>query len=232
MTKPPWIVYKFGGSSLADAACFRRVAELVLAADRPRVGVVVSAMGGMTDELLELSRLAEAGDTTFTDRLAGIGERYAEAAEALLDGDAKRALLEDWSNEAESITDVLNATVLVRSSPQRSRDVVAGFGEIWSARLLAATLDALSPDRGTLFVDAREVISVHETELGPTVLWDRSRAGFERTVPADFSGIAVATGFIASDEEGLQTTPATTRPRFSRRWPVPTSSASGPTSTA
>jgi len=206
VTPAPWKVHKFGGSSLADAACFRRVADLVLATPDARVGVVVSAMGGMTDALLELTLLAEQGDRRFKEKLVAIGERYAEAARELLGGAARADLLDAWARDAEGISDVLNAAALVRSSPQRSRDVVAGFGEIWSARLLAATLEALEPGRGTLFVDAREIITVHETELGPTVLWERSRAGFDNVVPAEFKGVAVVTGFIASDEEGLQTT--------------------------
>ena len=82
----------------------------------------------------------------------------------------------------------------------------AGYGEIWSCRLLAALLQQLSPERGGTWIDARQVITVRETELGPTVLWDESQSKFDDILPADFSGIAVITGFIASDEEGLQTT--------------------------
>jgi aspartokinase/homoserine dehydrogenase 1 len=51
-----WKIHKFGGSSLADAGCFRRVAGLVLERDDTHLGVVVSAMGGMTDALLALTK--------------------------------------------------------------------------------------------------------------------------------------------------------------------------------
>ena len=46
-----WKIHTFGGSSLADAGCFRRVAALLLDYSDARIGVVVSAMGGMTDAL-------------------------------------------------------------------------------------------------------------------------------------------------------------------------------------
>ena len=75
-----------------------------------------------------------------------------------------------------------------------------------SARLLAALIGKLAPERGGTWIDARQVITVHQTELGPTVLWEESRQNFRDVVPADFTGIAVMTGFIASDETGLQTT--------------------------
>jgi aspartokinase/homoserine dehydrogenase 1 len=54
-----WIVHKFGGSSVADSACFRRVAEIIEASDRPREAVVLSACRGVTDALLALVQLAE-----------------------------------------------------------------------------------------------------------------------------------------------------------------------------
>ena len=201
-----WKIHKFGGSSLADAECFRRVAGLLLDRKDPRLGVVVSAMGGMTDALLELVDLAEQDDSRFNEQIDALGERYNGTATALLDGDALAGVVEAWGEDADDIRDVLKAVALVRSAPQRSRDVVAGYGEIWSARLLAAHLGQESPARGGTWVDARKVITVSQTELGPTVQWPSSQSRFHELVPNDFKGIAVITGFIAADEAGLQTT--------------------------
>lgn len=206
MSAENWKIHKFGGTSLADADCFRRVADILLKLDDTRQGVVVSAMGGMTDALLNLTQQAEQDDGGYETGLEAIGDRYATAARELLDVDALVPILDAWSKDAQDIKDVLNAAALVRSAPQRSRDVVAGYGEIWSARLLAAFLGQQDPKRGGTWLDAREIIVVRETELGPTVLWDMSQANFDGVLPADYSGIAVMTGFIASDDEGLQTT--------------------------
>ncbi len=171
-----------------------------------RLGIVVSAMGGMTDALLHLAVLAERDDDSFIAELDAIGKRYSATAGDLLEGDNRAPVLDAWSADADDIRDVLKAISLVKSAPQRSRDVVAGYGEIWSTRLLAAFLGQQAPQRGGPWVDARQVITVRATELGPTVLWDASRAKFADVVPAGFEGIAVMTGFIATDEEGLQTT--------------------------
>ncbi len=202
----PWKIHKFGGSSLADAACFRRVSGLMLEQDEPRLGVVVSAMAGTTDALLDLTVLAERGDLSFDAALAAIGERYAAVATELLSPGRLTVVLDAWSADAGDIRDVLKAIELVRSAPPRSRDVVAGYGEIWSARLLAAVIAESDPDRGGHWIDARQVIVVRPTELGPAVVWNRSREGFANALSAGFRGIAVMTGFIASDEDGLQTT--------------------------
>ena len=49
-----WVVHKFGGSSVADAACFQRVADILESQPAGRLGVVLSACKGVTDELLAL----------------------------------------------------------------------------------------------------------------------------------------------------------------------------------
>ena len=56
-----WKIHKFGGSSLADADCFRRVAAILTDQTETSIGAVVSAMAGMTDKLLQLTALAEQG---------------------------------------------------------------------------------------------------------------------------------------------------------------------------
>ncbi|MDH4126798.1 MAG: bifunctional aspartate kinase/homoserine dehydrogenase I [Gammaproteobacteria bacterium] len=205
-----WYVHKFGGSSLADASRFTRVANLILAHTAEhglqRVAVVVSAMGGMTDALLRLATLAEQDDQSYGAELNAIGARYSEAARTLLDGESLIAVLDGWSKDAQDIRDVLKAIALVRSAPQRSRDVVAGYGEIWSARLLAAVLARLAGKQAGTWIDAREILIIRQTELGPAVLWDASRSNFSTVLAGDFKGITVITGFIATDEDGLQTT--------------------------
>ncbi len=178
----------------------------MLGTQEARIGVVVSAMGGMTDALLHLVTLAEQDNDSFNDELNAIGERYSDTARSLVEDDALVEVLDAWSEDSDDIRDVLKAVALVRSAPQRSRDVVAGYGEIWSARLLAAYLGQESPQRGGTWIDARRVLTVDHTELGPTVNWQASQSNFDEIVPRGFEGIAVITGFIASDEDGLQTT--------------------------
>ena len=146
--KDRWKIHKFGGSSLGDADCIRRVGGLLLDYPDKRMGVVVSAMSGMTDALLHLATLAERDDDTFNDELHAVGERYSQTARALIEDDRLIAVLDAWSQDADDIRDVLKAVALVKSAPQRSRDVVAGYGEIWSARLLAAYLGQESRHRG------------------------------------------------------------------------------------
>jgi len=202
----PWKIHKFGGSSLSDATCFRRVGDIVMSMPHERIGVVVSAMGGMTNQLLALTELAEQG-SAFSGDLDDIGNRYRETTEALLSNDGFASLASQWQEDAREIETILSAMSEVESKPGMIRDIVAGFGELWSARLLAAYLgEHAGPGRGGRWIDARNVVHVRHSDLGPSVLWDESRAAIADELEADYQGIAVITGFIAVDELGQQTT--------------------------
>jgi bifunctional aspartokinase / homoserine dehydrogenase 1 len=207
VTSNTWKIHKFGGSSLKDAGCFRAVADIIAARPDDTLGVIVSAMGGMTDDLLRLSMLAERDDKRFAGELQQVGERYTTVARQLIKGGGLVTLLDRWSQDASHITQILTDVALAKSAPQRTRDIVAGFGEIWSARLLATYLGKmLAENRGGHWFDARQIITVRESELGPAVLWDRSGENWQQVVGKDFAGVAVFTGFIATDDGGRQTT--------------------------
>lgn len=206
MSGNPWKIHKFGGSSLSDAACFRRVADIVMSMPHERIGVVVSAMGGMTNQLLALTEFAEQG-SSFLSNLSDIGNRYREATENLLSDEESRNLASQWQEDAREIESMLSAMRTVDLTPAKSKDIVAGFGELWSARLLAAYLGEQSgSERGARMVDARKVVHVRHSELGPSVLWNESRTALAEELEEDYQGIAVITGFIAVDELGQQTT--------------------------
>jgi len=202
-----WKIHKFGGSSLADADCFKRVAEIVGTLPSGRVGVVVSAMGGMTNSLIAMVALAELDDGGEREALHAIGARYAETAKWLVSGDELVAILDAWGQDAKDIETVLTHIVEARSASPQNRDVVSGYGEVWSARLLAAHLqEKLGAERAGSWVNARDVITIRHGDLGPAVLWDESRRKMADVLEKNLSKIVVMTGFIAVDEEGQQTT--------------------------
>jgi aspartokinase/homoserine dehydrogenase 1 len=210
MAHDSWLVHKFGGTSVADAECFRRVADILLAERATRQAVVVSAMAKMTDALLSLVAGAEKSATTIAPGLDALAQRYRAAAESLLPQQSSQRVLSAFDTDIGDARDVLHAISLVRSAADRSRDLIAGFGELWSSRLLAAYLTErcrqASSERPVRWVDARQVIVVEHGELGPAVQWDESRARAARQLGDMERGIAVVTGFIASDKGGLYTT--------------------------
>ncbi len=201
-----WTVHKFGGTSVADASCFRRVAAIIAAEQRDNLAVVVSAMRGVTDELLGLIDKAARREPTEA-ALAGLRERHERTSTELLGAAAAKALLAQQTADLGDVESILKALSLVRSASHRSRDLVSGFGEIWSARLMTAVLQKeLGPERKVVFVNARDVLVIEHGEMGPIVDWDASRPKLQAIFPPGFRGVAVITGYIGSDREGLPTT--------------------------
>ncbi len=203
----PWIVHKFGGSSVADAACFERVASILEAAPAERLGVVLSACKGVTDALLELISLAEAQDERYRSQIMALRERHTAMAAALLPPDGVRLYSAGLERDCRDLEGILQTVKLTRAAAANVRDLIAGYGEIWSTKLFYRYLEARVPRRGPVqWLDARRVVVVEWGPLGPAVQWDASRRQLADLVDADFKGTLVITGFIAADRRGVQTT--------------------------
>jgi bifunctional aspartokinase / homoserine dehydrogenase 1 len=208
-----WVVHKFGGSSVADAQCFERVARIIETApfNAPaRVAVVLSACKGVTDELLQLVALAERRDESWRDRLAALRARHAGIAGALLNAASAAEYLAEFDRDSTDLAGVLQTTSVMRSASQSVSDLTAGFGEIWSTRLFSRFLQQRDARQGVQWIDARLCITVEWGPLGPAVQWQQSRAQLTGLIGADqprpVQQTLVVTGFIATDPRGVQTT--------------------------
>jgi bifunctional aspartokinase / homoserine dehydrogenase 1 len=202
-----WVVHKFGGSSVADAACFRRVADIVEASANPREAVVLSACRGVTDALLNSVSQAARPDGDMTGAIEELWKRHEKLAAELLSPSACESYCMQLTRDCRDIAGVLQTVRLVRQATDTMRDVIAGYGEIWSTRLFAPFLRERGRIQGdVLWVDARDIIIVEWGPLGPTVHWEASERNLGKRVPEDFRGRLIVTGFIATATSGVQTT--------------------------
>lgn len=204
---PVSTVLKFGGTSVEDAAAFRRVAEIVGARREARPVVVTSAMSRFTDALMGAVR--HASDGRPEDALAGLVphlERHAAVAAALLPaGDAAR--VEGVLEEArEELTGLLRIVAAHPGTRRALADEVVSYGERLSSRLLAETLRAHGlPAR---WVDARRCVRTDEENgraapLGALTV-ECTRA--ELVPLLEEGGLPVLGGFIGSAASGATTT--------------------------
>ncbi|PYR64606.1 MAG: bifunctional aspartate kinase/homoserine dehydrogenase I [Acidobacteria bacterium] len=201
-----WRVHKFGGSSVADAACIQRVADIIDNDKGKRLGVVLSACRGVTDALLALITQAERQQPV-DDAVLALRERHVEIARALIPGTSADAYTEVLDRDCQDISGILHAVHLTRSASPAVRDLVSGFGEVWSTRLFARYLSARGKRPGkVIWVDARDIVRVDWSPLGPSIRWEESRANGQQMIPQDIDATLVITGFIARTAEGLQTT--------------------------
>ena len=81
MIERRWRIHKFGGTSLASAERFRRVADILQAQEDPRQAVVVSAAAGVTDALLDLVGHAQRGGSDIEPLLAALASRHLDLAD-------------------------------------------------------------------------------------------------------------------------------------------------------
>ncbi|HWW32530.1 MAG TPA: bifunctional aspartate kinase/homoserine dehydrogenase I [Steroidobacteraceae bacterium] len=203
----PWVVHKFGGSSVADADCFRRVAAILDSLPGTRLAVVLSACRGVTDALLRLVALAERQDDSYRTELGQLRARHAAIAQALLCAESAQLYLAGFDRDCHDLEGVLHSVKLTRAAARNVSDLIAGYGELWSTRLFQRFLEQRGGGRGpSLWIDARRVVVAEWGPLGPGIQWAESRAQLAALVPADFAGTLVITGFVASDRRGVQTT--------------------------
>jgi len=214
MVQPdPWVVHKFGGSSVADADCFRKVAAILEAAPAGRLAVVLSACRGVTDALLRLVALAERHDERVSAEIVQLRERHVAIANELLTPAAAQRYRATFESDCRDLQEVLRSLQLPRSlehprgSSRDVSDLVSGYGEVWSTRLFQRFFAERARRPGPVaWLDARRVVVVEWGPLGPGVQWPESRANLEAQVPAVFHGTLVITGFVAVDRRGVPTT--------------------------
>lgn len=205
--KDRWRVHKFGGSSVADAACMERVAKILEADPAERLGVVLSACRGVTDVLLNLVAAAERQDDSVAQQIEAVRERHVVIADTLLKGASRDEYVAQLEQDCRDISGILQTVRLIRSGSQIVRDLVSGYGEIWSTRLFARYLKARGKRPGNVrWIDARDVVSVDWGSLGPSVRWEQSQANCAKEMASDGPTTFIITGFVARDAKGLQTT--------------------------
>ncbi|WP_299491388.1 bifunctional aspartate kinase/homoserine dehydrogenase II [uncultured Shewanella sp.] len=187
-------LHKFGGSSLADADCYRRVAHILLTHGHSDDLIVVSAAGKSTNFLFKLLSL-KANGLLWQEELHALIHYQQELIEQLLSSGAARSLRERLSTDKAQLMSLLS---LAQLSDYQSHQVVS-FGERWSARLLAALLRESRV--GAIDVDARTLLIADEGAV-PQIQVPVSRQRVQALLEAHPNERIVITGFICAKETG------------------------------
>lgn len=196
------IVMKFGGTSVADGDRMRRCAKLIKEnAGQNQIVAVVSALDGMTEELLALADAAgTANHPAMNARLKEIRRRHEDAAKSLNQPDAVAALL----GQLDQL--ILGISMVGELTP-RSRDAVASFGERLSAPLFRKALE-LEGVKARAFT-GQEIGLVTDERFGeaePLMELSLYQIADALKGPLEAGEIPVVTGFIAATQHGVTTT--------------------------
>jgi len=198
-------ILKFGGTSVANAERIGRVKDIVLntLTSTDRVVVVVSALGGLTDTLIETAKMAEAGNEAFREKADDIYYRHRQVAEALFASQEigkVRTFLKDQKQDLENL---LHGIFLIKELSPRVLDCVMGYGEMMSSFIVAQYIAKFFAD--VEFIDSRQVIKT-DSEFGSArVDFETTDANLLQTIDKP-QGIYVMGGFIASNDRDVTTT--------------------------
>jgi bifunctional aspartokinase / homoserine dehydrogenase 1 len=205
--KVPLEVWKFGGASLAAAGEIQKAAALIGRHNGPLV-VVVSALAGVTDLLLEGARQAIAGRPDESSRAAAsFLRKHREAVRAVVPaGRARRKLLATIDSAAREYRDLCVAVGLLGHLATRASDLLVSRGERMSAHIVAAAL-ARAGRRAT-YVDATEIVETDDLYGGAAPNLAATTRNARRLLRPHLAAgtITVVPGFIGRAPDGSVTT--------------------------
>jgi aspartokinase/homoserine dehydrogenase 1 len=209
--RPTDIVMKFGGTSMGSTESIDTVAVIVakhVEESSVPCTVVVSAMSGVTDSLLECAADAHEGElASLQKRLERLCVKHTAAADALITrNDLREAYLAYLDKVHESLSRMCEGVAVLKDDTSRTLDRISGYGERLSARLLAAVLE--SRKVASVAVDTTEVIITDDVFGSASPLSDEtSKRVKEVLMPIlERGAVPVVTGFIGSTQDGTPTT--------------------------
>jgi len=202
-------VMKFGGTSVGDATCIRRSAQIVADAARKHpVAAVVSAMSGVTNRLIDAAHYAKRGDRGAGKSLTGsLRKQHFDALATLIQGEPKQAPVQSRIEEILSeATRLYEGTALLQELTPRTLDAISSLGERLCAPIFAATLNELGVQGSA--IEATDVIVTDSFHGGAEPLTSETRQKSQMKLgPLLKEGIVpVVTGFIGATADGALTT--------------------------
>ncbi|EOB3604422.1 TPA: bifunctional aspartate kinase/homoserine dehydrogenase II [Vibrio vulnificus] len=186
-------LHKFGGSSLADPDCYRRVVNILKEYSGDNDLVVVSAAGKTTNRLIEFSEALEKDGRLAHEALQALRQYQTGLVEALIASNQRSELLDQLADEFSTLAE-LSAPL---TTAQKA--AILGHGEVWSSRLLAALLN--QHDLAAVAQDARAFLRA-ETGTQPEVDRARSYPLIKEVLAQHSHRRVVITGFMAQNQAG------------------------------
>jgi bifunctional aspartokinase / homoserine dehydrogenase 1 len=198
-------VLKFGGSSIADANCIEQAGAIILSYHQKNQPccVVVSALKGVTDNLVNLSELAAAGEETYQQQFKSLEERHYEIVRGLIPAQQQSSVFAFLKGHFNELEELLHGIFLLRECSLRTRDLVLSFGERCAAYLVSQYLKTQTiPSE---YLDARKVVKTDNQFGSAKVILPDTFTNIARYLE-QHPALHVITGFISSTLDNETTT--------------------------
>lgn len=195
---------KFGGTSVAHASNINKVIDIIEEAKKSadKIVVVVSALSGITDDLIKLANLASKIDLKYKIIFESVCGRHDQAIKELIDSKNQEKVLQEISKKYAELDKIAEKIFSAKELSLSALDAVMSFGE----RLSSYVIGEAIKNRGVLceFVDSRDIIKTDENFGSANVDLEKSyklMSDCFRNKPLSIMG-----GFIASTKDGATTT--------------------------
>ena len=187
-------VLKFGGTSVGSVESIRQIQQIIAHQSDDCI-VVVSALGGVTDQLLRAAQLALESDDAYMEVYQSIRQRHLDMVNMLIENTTVRQML---SHELEGILDELRSILfgvhLVKDLSAKSEAVIVSYGEQLSSRIVTAALP------GAVRKDSLQFIRT-DRKQGQVLLDTDLTESLVRKTFAPQPHLAVCPGFISRDSK-------------------------------
>ncbi|HEV3207222.1 MAG TPA: aspartate kinase [Terriglobales bacterium] len=201
------VVMKFGGTSVEDSAAIRRACQLVSQRSQLRPVLVVSALAGVTDQLMNVGWAAAEGRLEAArESLQLLRQRHEAVAGGLIDGEEYSALCQQFAVEFTGLENVVSRVAAEKAFTLPSQDCLLGGGEWLSSRLVHAALRSAGVDAA--WVDARQCVITDAAHTRATPLWQETHERMEVLVLPllESDRVPVMGGFVGATQDGIPTT--------------------------
>jgi len=198
-------VLKFGGSSVANATNINKVVAIVVKAkEKEPVVLVVSALGGVTDQLILTGTLAANGNEEYKQQMKALEAKHLDAVRELLPIQEQSATLSWVKQQLNELEGLCDGIFLLGELSPRIKDRLVSYGELMSSYIISAKLKSISANQQWL--DSRKLIITNDQYGNAAVNFEKTNANIQQYFSENKFDIYVAPGFISSDELGFTTT--------------------------
>lgn len=192
-------VLKFGGSSVANAANIHKVIAIVQRAVKKEPTVlVVSALGGVTDSLLQVGHLASTAHESYKALLKELEKRHLDTVRDLLPIQQQSATLSQVKQQFNELDGICDGVFLLGELSPRTKDRIVSYGELLSSLIISAAFQSLEADQ--LWVDSRKLIATNSNHGNAAVLFAVTNQKIQDHFATYPHQLYIAPGFISSDE--------------------------------
>ncbi|NQT61916.1 MAG: aspartate kinase [Candidatus Marinimicrobia bacterium] len=197
-------ILKFGGTSIATPERLTAVLNLINEAENDgQIAVVVSAFGGVTDQLIRMIEQAGGGEDGYSLEFSAFVNRHELMIQSLTTGPRQEILRQSIKRYTSRLSEILRGVYLVRHVAPKTYNQILSYGERLSARIITACLQ----ERGgeAEFIDARHFVRTDDNYAAGVVDFELTTSNIQEYFQ-QHKCTQIITGFIAANTQHETTT--------------------------